>query len=287
LLSFLENRKHFIFTSLGTVLSSLGILTCVSIVSNINSIAVGMLVSAFVFLLIEIFVISKKDNIKLKLSFDLKNVEPKFKKQYYWLFFASLTMGSTFVVDQYMANYFGESSVSGLNFGYRLSAIISGLGALSLGAVALPVFSKFIADNQSSKIPKLLQSLFLVLFLVSLPVVGLIYYYSDLIISLLFERGAFGTLNVSLVSSFLKLYIFQFPFYVAGVVLSRLMSSLGKNKIVFAISFIALFLNITFNILFTNWIGISGIALSTSVVYLFTFIALLFSSKVALKKIES
>jgi len=286
LLAFLENRKHFIFTSLGAVLSSVFVLVSVLLFHSIMSIALAMLLSAIVFLLIEIAMLNSKGRIKLTVNWELKSLQPSFKKQYVWLFLASITMGSTLVVDQFMASYFGESSVSGLNYGYRLAGIVSSMGALTLGAVALPVFSKLIAENEKEKISGLLHSLLLGVGIISLPVVALIYFNSNTITSLLFQRGAFQSMNVALVSDFLKLYIFQFPFYVAGIVISRLMSSLGKNNSVFVISLLALVLNVTLNIGFTKWIGISGIALSTSVVYLFTFLALYFSSRRALKTVS-
>lgn len=284
-LAFLENRKYFIFTSLSAVLSSVVVLVSVMLFKSIMSIALAMLVSAILFLIIEILVLINKGGITLKMDIKIQPLSSSFKKQYYWLFLASVTMGSTLVVDQFMASYFGESSVSGLNYGYRLAGIVSSMGALTLGAVALPVFSKLIAEKEQEKISGLLQSLLLGLLIISIPIVGIIYFYSSAITSLLFERGAFKALNVLLVSDFLKLYIFQFPFYVGGVVLSRLMSSLKRNNSVFIISLIALFLNIGLNFLFTNWMGISGIALSTSCVYTFTFIALYISSKKALKTV--
>ncbi len=284
LLPFLENRKLFIFTSMGTVLSSLGVLVFIYLFSSILSIAAGMLASALLFLFIQIVALLMKGNVRLIFSFKLDRVETGLKKQYSWLLLASATMGSTLVVDQYMASFFGVSSVSGLNYGYKLAGIVCGLGSISLATVALPVFSKLIAQGNKDKVQSLVRSVLSLIAFLSIPLVVVIYLYSDEIISLIFERGAFKAVEVDFVSELLKFYILQFPFYVGGVVLSRLMSTLGKNDQVFVISFVALILNVMLNIGFTKWIGISGIALSTSVVYLFTFIALFFTSGNALQK---
>ena len=60
-----------------------------------------------------------------------------------------------------------------------------------------------------------------------------------------------------------------------GILIVRLISALNSNYILMWGAVISLPLNIVLNYIFMQWIGVSGIALSTSCVYLVSFIFLI------------
>jgi putative peptidoglycan lipid II flippase len=67
------------------------------------------------------------------------------------------------------------------------------------------------------------------------------------------------------------LFVLQLPFYLASILVVRLISSLRANAILMWASLCNMLLNIGLNFLFIELMGISGIALSTSIVYAFSF----------------
>ncbi|MGB0392013.1 MAG: murein biosynthesis integral membrane protein MurJ [Salibacteraceae bacterium] len=278
LLAYLENQRHFFLTSLGAIIQSLTILLFVYLNAEVLSLGLGMLVGIMLFLIVQLIIIKKGGKVKLKFSLKGESFSVKFKKEYLWLFLASFSMGATLVVDQYMASYFDSSSVSALNYGYKIATMLAGVGALALGAVSMPYFSQLMVSNAVVEVRLVLKKILILIFAIGLPVVALVYFYSDLIISLVFERGKFSMQNVTLVAAFLSWYILQLPFYIGGVVLSRLLSAMNKTKVLFLFSFCGLSLNIILNLVFTQIWGVAGIALSTSCVYGFTFVSLLIVS---------
>ena len=276
LLAYLENQRRFFLTSLGSIIQSVVVLLFVYLYAEVLSLGFGMLIGILIFLIIQLLIIRKEGNVKLRFSLKGDSFTVKFKKEYLWLFLASFSMGATLVVDQYMASFFDSSSVSALNYGYKIATMLAGMGALALGSVSMPYFSQLIVSNAIVEVRVVLKKILALVFVIGIPTVAIVYYFSESIISLVFERGKFSMQNVTLVASFLSWYILQLPFYVGGVVLSRLLSALNRTKVLFFFSICGLFINIILNLLFTEIWGVAGIALSTSCVYLFTFSSLLF-----------
>jgi putative peptidoglycan lipid II flippase len=103
----------------------------------------------------------------------------------------------------------------------------------------------------------------------------------------IFQRGSFTTMDTAVVSAVQALYSLQIPFYIAGIVVVRLISSLRANHILMWGAVINLFANIGFNILFIYYLGLKGIALSTSCVYLLSFIFLYYFANTLMRREEA
>ena len=63
------------------------------------------------------------------------------------------------------------------------------------------------------------------------------------------------------------LYFLQLPFYLVGILGVRLLSALGHNRTLLAISAVNVVTNLAGDWLLMKWLGLPGIALSTSLVY--------------------
>lgn len=101
----LENEKIFGLSSLQAFLSSMGVILFLWFHARVFSMAIGLLVGAFIFLVICLTTLYFKTDIRLSLSFKFNSINQSFRYQYVLLFFSSLLMGSTFVVDQGMASF--------------------------------------------------------------------------------------------------------------------------------------------------------------------------------------
>jgi putative peptidoglycan lipid II flippase len=105
--------------------------------------------------------------------------------------------------------------------------------------------------------------------------VGLVY-FSEPLVRLFFERGAFTSGDTYLVSQVQVLFLLQVPFYFLSILIVRLISSLQANHILLWGAVISLPLSVILNYLFMQWLGVAGIALSTSMVYFVSFCYLLY-----------
>jgi putative peptidoglycan lipid II flippase len=59
----------------------------------------------------------------------------------------------------------------------------------------------------------------------------------------------------------------QVPFFVLGILGVRALVAMSKNHLLTIMSLVNVVVNVVGNVIFMGWFGVSGIALSTSVVY--------------------
>jgi putative peptidoglycan lipid II flippase len=96
--------------------------------------------------------------------------------------------------------------------------------------------------------------------------------FSKPLVQLLFQRGLFTAEDTDIVATIQMFYALQLPFYLAGILVVRLISSIQANQILMWAAFYNLIANIVLNKFFIHYLGVSGIALSTTVVYLISFL---------------
>jgi putative peptidoglycan lipid II flippase len=180
---------------------------------------------------------------------------------------AVLMSGST-VVDQAMAASLGSGNVSVLTYGNKVVALALSIVALSLSRALFPRFARLVADGQWPQLRATLDRYALVVLVASIPCVVLLAVASEPIVRLLFERGAF-TAEVTTAVSRVQVYLaLQIPFFVLNMIGLRALSALGANAAVLRISALSLVVNIIGDYVLMQWLGVDGIALSTSLVYL-------------------
>jgi putative peptidoglycan lipid II flippase len=207
-------------------------------------------------------------------------------RQYAPMILAGCFMSSTGLVDQSMAAMLSPGSVSILNYGNKVSSVVLGLGSIALSTAILPQFSRMVAAGDWSGVRNTLKTYTRLTLLATIPVTVLLAVLSRFLVSLLFQHGAFTESNTIDVASVQSLYILQLPFYVTGMLFVRLISALKANHVLMWGATISFSLNITLDYVFMKWLGVGGIALSTSVVYLASFCFLGFMSTRVLRRAE-
>jgi putative peptidoglycan lipid II flippase len=188
----------------------------------------------------------------------------------------SILMGSTELVDKGMAAALSPGSVAALNYGNKIIAAVLTLATTAIGTAVLPYFTRLVSEKDWKNIRSILKSYLGLIFAVGIPTAMLIYVFSDSIVNIIFQRGSFTAGDTAVVSAVQAYFSFQVPFYIAGILVVRLISALRANHILMWGAAINLVVNIGFNIVFIHYLGLKGIALSTSFVYLVSFFFLIY-----------
>jgi putative peptidoglycan lipid II flippase len=181
-------------------------------------------------------------------------------------------MSSTSLIDQSMAAMLGPGSVSTLNYAGKAVTLILGVGSISLGTAVFPHFSRMVAVYDWAGIRYTLKTYTYLILLVTIPLTLILVFFSESLVRFFFERGAFTSADTWRVSQVQALFLLQVPFYFLGILMVRLISSLKINRILMQAAIINLFLKITFNYFLMQRLGAAGIALSTTLVYVVSFI---------------
>ena len=199
---------------------------------------------------------------------------------------AAFLMCSTNLVDQSMAAMLPSGSVAALNYGNRIIALPITITNTALSTAVIPYFSKMVAREDWKGVRHTLKQYMGLILAFSIPLTGLIILFSEPIVHILLQRGSFTANDAHLVAQIQACYAFQIPFYIASILLVRLISAMRYNQILMWGSGGNLIVNIGLNYLFMQWLGVPGIALSTSGVYLFSFLFLFFVVIQKLKQTE-
>jgi putative peptidoglycan lipid II flippase len=104
--------------------------------------------------------------------------------------------------------------------------------------------------------------------LAAIPLAGILYLFSDQIVTLFFQRGAFTERDAMLVAQVQALYGLQIPFYILGILYARLLSSLGANRVLMWSTAITFPVNAVLDVVLARFLGVAGIALATTVMYI-------------------
>ncbi len=188
-------------------------------------------------------------------------------QQYGYLFAGALFMSSSAIVDQSMATWLGPGSVSVLNYGYKLVAVLLGTISMGISTAVFPDFCQLAASGDAKAIKHTLKSLVKIMLLAGIPLTAPLMVFSRPIVGMLFERGAMTAETASLIAIVQMCYLLQVPIYFVGIVASRLLTAMGENRTMLRISGVNLAVNVIGNFIFMHWFGVAGIALSTTCVY--------------------
>ena len=188
-------------------------------------------------------------------------------KHYVPLVAGALIMSSSSVIDQAMASWLGSGAVAALTYGNKIPSFLSGIGVTAVGTAVLPHFSRLIAVGDYTELRHVLRTYARWILVLTVPVTALFVVGSEWLVKVMFERGAFTREDTKLVALIQQMYFLQVPFFILGMLGVRLLLATSKTYLLTAMSVVNLAVNVVGNVVFMRWLGVSGIALSSSLVY--------------------
>jgi len=195
-------------------------------------------------------------------------------RQYLPMLTGAILMGSTSVVDQSMAAMLPSGNVAALGYANKLIAGITSIGAMALSTATLPYFSRMVADRDFAGCRHTLKRYSLLVVSTTVPFTLLLIAFSRPIVKALFQRGAFTAVDTDLVSWVQVCYAIQIPFYIWSMLFVRFISSIRRNDILMYVSAINLLLDVVLNLVLMRVWHVAGIALSTSIFYIVSWLML-------------
>jgi putative peptidoglycan lipid II flippase len=188
-------------------------------------------------------------------------------QQYAPMVAAAFLMSGTGVVTQSMAAMMSPGSVSALSYGSKITSLLLGIGGLAVSTAVLPHFSRMVAMKDWHGLRHSIMTYSRWLFIGAIPVTAILIYYSEPVVALLFQRGAFSAEDTHLVGQIQAMYLLQVPVYVASIIFTRLISALKANQLFMWGNAINFSLCIVLTYVLMQGFGVLGVALATSLMY--------------------
>jgi putative peptidoglycan lipid II flippase len=179
-------------------------------------------------------------------------------------------------VNTNFASYLGDGPVSWLNYAFRLMQFPIGVFGVALGMATLPAVSRAAARNDVVEFRRTLTASLGLVFFLCIPSACGLAVLGEPIIRLIYERGRFTSFDTEQTAAALAFYAIGLAGYAAIKVLAPAFYALHDARTPMRISLISIATNYTFNYVLVRELGFGhrGLALSTSLVALFNFLAL-------------
>ncbi|HVL37833.1 MAG TPA: lipid II flippase MurJ [Fimbriimonadaceae bacterium] len=273
----LNAEKRFFWTALSPAapaLGSLGFFLLLEPVYGIHSMAWGLLAGATLEAIL-LATILRRLGLRIPIALDLTSPAAREVGRHFVPILAgALLMGMTTFVNQMMAARLDSGSVAALNYANKIITLPQGIAVTALGMAVVPFLSQMAARRDFTALQSTIRQGLRGVFAVSVPGTLLLIAFSTPIVRLVFERGLFSAQDTELVARVQSCFALQIPFYMASIFVVRAISALQINRLLVMGSAINLAVNITLNLLLVRVLGVAGIALSTSCVYLVSFLFL-------------
>lgn len=174
------------------------------------------------------------------------------------------------MIDKTLASKLAIGGISALNYSSKVGQLIQGVFVMSISTVMYPQTSKMASQNNISDMKRLILRNVNVLNLLIIPSTVGIFMFSQPIVKLLFGRGAFDNEAISMTSNALLYYSIGMIAIAHRELLSKTFYSLQDTKTPMVNATIGMFTNIILNILLSKHMGVSGLALASSLAAILT-----------------
>jgi putative peptidoglycan lipid II flippase len=194
-----------------------------------------------------------------------------------WLSIRTLMVGQIALcfcapLDQlFMANL-GEGSSGTLGYANRVLALLLGMGAMAAARATLPILSDILERGEAERARRTALFWSLVALALGIACAAVSWLLAPRVIAVLFERGAFTAVETVKVAGVFRWGLLQVPFYFASLVLQELFASEGRFKLMANIALSTFALKVVGNFVFVRHFGISGVQISTALMYASAFL---------------
>jgi putative peptidoglycan lipid II flippase len=264
---YLQLKNRFIATSLLGVPYNIVVIISVVLSAGINKIILpigGVLAEVCKFLLLLPYIV--KSGFKYRFTL---NVKDRYLKNLMFLSLPVIVGVSVnqinLIVDNTLASRVVVGGISALTYSNRVSQLIQSVFVITIATVLFPAMSKAAAEQNSSALKGYITKSICWINLIVIPASVICFLFSEVIVSILFGRGAFDQHALFLTSGALLCYSIGILGMGLREVLSRAFYSLQDTKTPMVNASIALMLNIILSIILSKTMGVAGIALATSV----------------------
>lgn len=168
------------------------------------------------------------------------------------------------LVDRTIASNVAIGGISALTYANSLIMLIQGSIVQPIAMVCYPKITHCVSSGNSKAAENIVNQTFKYLFAILLPLTVFFMIYQYQIIDILFGHGRFSVKAVQMTGSVLFFYSLGIIFIGAREIMSRFYYAHANTKIPVRNATIGVGINIIFNMIFSRFIGLSGLALATS-----------------------
>jgi putative peptidoglycan lipid II flippase len=177
---------------------------------------------------------------------------------------SQLIANSNLMVDHVMATQLPAGSVSTLRYAFRINDLPIQVVIAAISRAIFPFVSEEVAAGRNDNLQNIFKYALIFLGFLTIPITCLMVLFSEDMVILLLKRGAFDLEAARQTSQTLVCYSLGLFFYAYTFINGTFFAALKNTKMLLYMGVVSIFLNVLLNFLFMHFMGVQGIALSTS-----------------------
>lgn len=247
---------------------------------NLSFLIVGYVLSIIVSTIVLVIYAIKTKEISYRPSFSFKD------NDIWCIFKLAIPLGISLlmnqlntVIDNAFASSIGEGVPSAMNYANKIQTIALSLTTSIFMSMCYPRMNHYFAIAEDNNAMYYVKKGISISCFVAIPMAAFLFCYSDMVINLIFEYGAFSSQSTKVVAECLSYYAIGIPFYAMTVALTNALAGKQMQKRILKNTILTVVLNVLLNFLLMNIFEYRGLALATSLSGLFSFFITLIDLK--------
>lgn len=271
--AYLQAKYEFTWPAVSQLF--LNILTIVVVVFYSSRLGVYSIVYGFLAgIIAQLIFLLIKSKVRLNLKFNnLKQFPRNIYSSLGLIIFIESISQLYLLADRYFSGYIITGGIAALNYASNVYLLPISIISVALSTALFPKLSNLSADLSFTEIELIIKKFVRINLLLFVPITFALWFWGDLFISILFQRGNFSKEDTEITFSALRLLAVSLVFYSSYSVFNKLLYALNMLKQLLIITLIGMGLKIILNFLFVKIMGYEGLALSTTVSYIFFFVS--------------
>lgn len=267
----LQYKHHFATTAYSTSLLNLGMIAALLISKNMDKyeitfyLSYGVIAGGLLQVFLHLYSIKKANLCKIfHFKKHKKKEEDKFYKNFFSATIGSSTLHISAFIDTWLASFLISGSISYLYYANRVFQLPLAVFAIATSIALFPMIARAIKNKDEDRALYLMKKSSMILFIVlSISmIIGIV--FNDLIVKLLFERGAFSSVDSANTTLILTMYLIGLlPFGLAKI-FSLWLYANEQQFLSAKISMKSLAWNIIFSLIFIKPYGAAGLAFAST-----------------------
>ena len=267
----LQYKHHFATSAYSTAFLNLGMIAALLISKDMDKyditfyLSYGVIIGGLLQVALHLYSVKKANLCKI---FHFKKHKKKEENKFYKNFF-SATLGSSTLhlsafIDTWLASFLMSGSISYLYYANRVFQLPLAIFAIATSIALFPMIARAIKNKDENRALHLMKKSSVILFgVLSLSMlIGIV--FNELIVKLLFERGAFNTVDSANTALILTMYLIGLlPFGLAKI-FSLWLYANEQQFLSAKISMKSLAWNVVFSLILIKPYGAAGLAFAST-----------------------
>ncbi|NPA82771.1 MAG: murein biosynthesis integral membrane protein MurJ [Epsilonproteobacteria bacterium] len=278
--SLLQYKNHFATTAFSTALLNISLIAALLISKGerpeiiVWHMSFGVIIGGILQLIAHIIAAKKLEVLKIlilgfkylrKKSYLVKDEVKRFYRSFFPAILGNSTAQISAFLDTWLASFLAAGNISYLYYANRVFQLPLALFAIATSTAIFPKVARFLKKGDEEEAIFLLKKSFVfLLFLLSAFVAGGIV-LSNEVVTLLFQRGAFGEKDAEITAFVLSMYLIGLLPYGLSKIFSLWLYSLHRQKEAAKIASYSLIVNIILSLILIYPLKAAGLALASSI----------------------